>query len=231
MRHLAFTTFCVVVAGLSNPCTWEPAPFELEGPLGSNGCPLNLPSPPIPRPPAPDDVQPGSAPSGPQPDADEVARAIARGYRNPSLSTVKLIEQRGDRNDVVHWRRQFDGADIVGTNAVTVWASGGWQTNWYPELHEPPPIHRAAMISDAQARASAGFDPTIKSTTRLVQVAVFKQLYKVPNPKNTMDVENVIDCYRPSVEVRKLDFGDDIAYVDAYTGDIVQRIAHPNWVN
>ncbi len=137
---------------------------------------------------------------------------FARGYRNPSLSTVRIVEDRPDRPEVQHWTRQFDGADIVGTNAVTVWATGAWQTHWYKEVHEPPPIRRGAVISDSRARASAGLDPATKSTTRLVQVAVFKQIYKVPHPTNAMDVDNVIDCYRPSIEVRKLDHDGDITY-------------------
>jgi hypothetical protein len=173
-----------------------------------------------------------AGPGRPHPDPEQVARTIARGYRNPSLSSVRPIAERSPGSEARHWTRLFDGVDIVGTNAVTVGLGQAWQTRWYPEIHEPAPIRRSAVISEAQARANAGVEPSgTKSTTRLVYVAVFKQIYKVPNPMNAMDVENVIDCYRPAIEARKLDHDGDIAYVDAYTGDIVQRIAHPNWVN
>lgn len=231
MRRLAFTVNCGLIAALWGACTREPPSVAPEEPIGSNGCPPSPPSHPIPAPPPRSASWPGAVPRVPHPDAAEVARTIARGYRNPSLSSVTPIDGPADRPGVQHWRRQFDGADIVGTDAVTVWANDGWETHWYRELHEPPVIRRKAVISDARARASAGVDPAIKSTTRLVQVAVFKELYKVPHPTNAMDVENVIDCYRPAIEVRKLDRAGDIAYVDAYTGDIVKRIAHPNWVN
>ena len=174
---------------------------------------------------------PGSVPTTPHPDAVEVARTIARGYRDPSLSTVRLVAPARTAGTAQRWVRHFDGGEIVGTDVVTGWASDMWQTHWYRELHQPVPVRRVAVIPDARARAIAGLKHASDgSKTRLVYFAVLKQLSKVAHPTNAMDVENVIDCYRLSIEVRNTDSDGDLAYVDAYTGDVVQRIPHPNWV-
>ena len=41
-----------------------------------------------------------------------------------------------------------------------------------------------------------------------------------------MDVEHVIDCYRPAIEVKSNSSAGDLVYVDAYTGDVIKRIPH-----
>ena len=88
------------------------------------------------------------------------------------------------------------------------------------------------MISDARARANAGVAPRdAEVKTRLVYFSIFKQLSKHPHPANAMDVESVVDCYRLSIEVTGRGPDRDLTYVDAYSGEIVQRIAHSAWVN
>jgi len=217
-----------------------------EGPIGPNGCPLNPASPPLPVPVPRGESSPSPTQSTtpsmrtPHPTADEVASTITGAYRNSSLSTFTVVEDRADalrldrawRMDVQHWTRQFDGVDMVGSGAVTVWWNERWITDWHRELHEPAPVRRSAVISDARARTNAGVAPgDAEVKTRLVYFSIFKELSKVPHPTNAMDVEIVVDCYRLTIEVTGRGPDRSRTYVDAYNGDIVHRIAHSGWIN
>jgi hypothetical protein len=179
------------------------------------------------KPPGAPGDRPGDAPRAPhrheattaaKPTGADVAKLIAPDY-SPGVHTVSLAS---DDRGVMVWSRTYDGVDMM-LEPRTAQSGDVWLTRWKAELAEPERVRRAAVISEETAARRAGLvqensDGHVKA--RLLYYAELVQLPLRSNPTNAVDVEQVVRSYRLVLQLKA---GSDTVYVDAYTGEVVQR--------
>jgi hypothetical protein len=149
------------------------------------------------------------------PSASEVVAFVGTSF--VQRNRLKAKKQPRDSSGIDRWSFTYDGVPITGQEAVT----SGHVTRIHPVMQDPPAVRRAELINAATAIENAELCPG--ATARLVYVPQHVQ-YQMPGTKggNAMDYELVVGSYALDYEVE--DSMRYVTYIDAYTGDVVDRV-------